>query len=309
MDVIYLEFENYKKNNIPVVATIGQFDGLHVAHLSLINNTIDIAKNKNIKSAIFTFDPHPDFVLKKDLTNTYVTPINEKIKLLANLGLDFMFIIKFDLDIAGIESIDFVNNILVNNNVKEVVVGFDLCFGKQGKGKANEITKLSNGLIKTTIIEEIKYNEEKIGTTLVKQYLKLGKVDEVYKLLGRFYKIKGTVVEGNKVGRTLNLPTANLKVDKQFANIKPGVYAVRVLIENKQYYGFANLGYNPSFNESIDMVFETHIFDYSDNLYGSTLEIELLSFIREEIKFKSKEEFLNQINIDKEKVQKYLKKK
>lgn len=308
MDVIYLEFENYKKNNIPVVATIGQFDGLHVAHLSLINNTIDIAKNKNIKSAIFTFDPHPDFVLKKDLTNTYVTPINEKIKLLANLGLDFMFIIKFDLDIAGIESIDFVNNILVNNNVKEVVVGFDFCFGKYGKGKANEITKLSNGLIKTTIIEEIKYNEEKIGTTLVKQYLKLGKVDEVYKLLGRFYKIKGTVVEGNKVGRTLNLPTANLKVDKQFANIKPGVYAVRVLIENKQYYGFANLGYNPSFNESIDMVFETHIFDYSDNLYGSTLEIELLSFIREEIKFKSKEEFLNQINIDKEKVQKYLKK-
>lgn len=308
MDVIYLEFENYKKNNIPVVATIGQFDGLHVAHLLLINNTIDIAKNKNIKSAIFTFDPHPDFVLKKDLTNTYVTPINEKIKLLANLGLDFMFIIKFDLDIAGIESIDFVNNILVNNNVKEVVVGFDFCFGKYGKGKANEITKLSNGLIKTTIIEEIKYNEEKIGTTLVKQYLKLGKVDEVYKLLGRFYKIKGTVVEGNKVGRTLNLPTANLKVDKQFANIKPGVYAVRVLIENKQYYGFANLGYNPSFNESIDMVFETHIFDYSDNLYGSTLEIELLSFIREEIKFKSKEEFLNQINIDKEKVQKYLKK-
>ncbi len=308
MDVIYLEFENYKKNNIPVVATIGQFDGLHVAHLSLINNTIDIAKNKNLKSAIFTFDPHPDFVLKKDLTNTYVTPINEKIKLLANLGLDFMFIIKFDLDIAGIESIDFVNNILVNNNVKEVVVGFDFCFGKYGKGKANEITKLSNGVIKTTIIEEIKYNEEKIGTTLVKQYLKLGKVDEVYKLLGRYYKIKGTVVEGNKVGRTLNLPTANLKVDKQFANIKPGVYAVRVLIENRPYYGFANLGYNPSFNESIDMVFETHIFDYSDNLYGSTLEIELLSFIREEIKFKSKEEFLNQINIDKEKVQKYLKK-
>ena len=308
MDVIYLEFEKYKKNNVPIVATIGQFDGLHIAHLTLINTAVEIAKNKNIKSAIFTFDPHPDFVLKKDLTNAYVTPINEKIKLLSNLGLDYMFVIKFDLNIAGIEPADFVNNILVNNNVKEVVVGFDFCFGKYGKGKASEIYSLSNNAIRTTVIEEIKYNDEKIGTTLVKQYLKLGKVEEVYKLLGRFYKIKGTVVEGNKVGRTLNLPTANLKVDKQFANIKPGVYAVRVLIENRPYYGFANLGYNPSFNESIDMVFETHIFDYSDNLYGSTLEIELLSFIREEIKFKSKEEFLNQINIDKEKVQKYLKK-
>ena len=307
MDVIYLEFEDYKKNNNPIVAAIGQFDGLHVAHLTLIKKTIDIAKENNLKSAIFTFDPHPDFVLKKDLSNAYVTPINEKINLLSNLGLDFMFVIKFDLNIASIEPYDFVNNILINNYVKEVVVGFDFSFGKFGKGKAKDITSLSNNIIKTTIIDEIKYNEEKIGTTLVKQYLKLGKVDEVYKLLGRYYKIKGTVVEGNKVGRTLNLPTANLKVDKQFANIKPGVYAVKVNIKNIEFYGFANLGYNPSFNESVDMVFETHIFNYSNNLYGETLEIELLSFIRDEIKFNSKEEFLNQINKDKENVHEYLK--
>ena len=307
MDVIYIDYNNFKKNNEAIVATIGQFDGLHVAHLALINTTVEIAKNKKLKSAIFTFDPHPDFVLKKDLSNAYVTPITEKINILSNLGLDYMFIIKFDLNIAGIEPVDFVNNILVNNAVKEVVVGFDFAFGKYGKGKSTDISYLSKGNINTTIIDEIKYNDEKIGTTLIKQFLKLGKVEEVYKVLGRYYKIIGVVIEGNKIGRTLNLPTANLKVDKQFANIKPGVYAVKVIINNGAYFGFANLGYNPSFNESIDMVFETHIFDYSDDLYGMTLEIELLSFIRDEIKFSSKEEFLKQIRIDKEKTLNYLK--
>lgn len=308
MDIIYIDYNNLNKNNEPIVATIGQFDGLHVAHISLINKTIEIAKKKLMKSAIFTFDPHPDFVLKKDLSNVYITPLNEKVDILSNLGLDYMFIIKFDLNIAGIEPNDFVNNILVMNAVKEVVVGFDFSFGKNGKGKPNDISQLSNNLINTTIIDEIKYNEEKIGTTLVKEFLKIGKLDEVYKLLGRYYKISGKVVEGNKIGRTLDLPTANLKVDKQFANIKPGVYVVKVIIKDKEYFGFANLGYNPSFNESNDMIFETHIFNYSADLYGMILEVELLSFIREEIKFTSKEEFLKQIKIDKEKSINYLKK-
>lgn len=306
MEIIYIKKDCFKKNNIPIVATIGQFDGLHLAHLTLITKTKEIAKKNNIKSAIFTFDPHPDFVLKKDLSNSYVTPIDKKINLLSNLNIDYMFIINFDLEIASMEPVNFVNNILVENSVKEVVVGFDFAFGKFGKGKASDISTLSNDLINTTIIDEIKYNDKKIGTTLIKEYLKLGKVDEVYKILGRNYKISGKVVEGNHIGSTLNLPTANLKVDKQFVNIKPGVYAVKIFINNEVYYGFANLGYNPSFNESVDMIFETHIFDFNDNLYGITIEIELLSFIRDEIKFSSKDEFLKQIYKDKEKVLKYV---
>ncbi len=300
MELIKINYNDYKKNNIPLVATIGQFDGLHVAHLELINKTIEISKEKKIKSAIITFDPHPDFILKKDLSNTYVTPLEEKMNLLNQIGIDYMILIHFDENVAGIEPIDFINNYLIRNNVKEVVVGFDFSFGKYGKGKACDITRLSNNFIKTTIIDEIKFNDIKVGTTFIRKLLGIGKVDTVNNLLGRFYKITGTVVKGNQVGRTINLPTANFVVDDQFASICPGVYVVRVIIDNKIYYGFANLGINPSFNKSSKMVFETHIFDFNENIYGKTIDVELLEFIRNEIKFNSIEDFLVQINKDKE---------
>lgn len=307
MELIYLSYEDYKKNSLPIVAAIGQFDGLHIAHLSLINKTLEISKEKKIKSAIITFDPHPDFVLKKENTNTYVTPLDEKINLLDKIGIDYIFIIKFDNDIADLKPVEFIKNILLENNVKEVVVGFDFCFGKFGSGKAVDISSLSNDLIKTTIIDEIKYNDEKIGTTLIKKLLNDGFVNEVYKILGRFYKISGFVVGGNKVGRTINLPTANLNIDNKFANIKTGVYVVRILIDNKFYFGFANYGNNPSFNESKNMVFETHIFEFNDDLYGKKIEVELLDYIRNEIKFNSKDDFLKQIKNDKEYALSYIK--
>ena len=300
MELINLSYNDYKKNSEPIVATIGQFDGLHIAHLTLIKKTLDISKEKNIKSAIITFDPHPDFVLKKDNSNTYVTPLDEKISLLEKIGIDYMFIVKFDLLIANLEPIDFINKILIDNNVTDVIVGFDFSFGKFGKGKAKDISSLSNNLIKTIIIDEMRYNEEKIGTTLIKKLLKEGHVKEVYKILGRYYKLSGRVTNGKKIGRTLNLPTANLKVNEEFANIKPGVYVVRIKIKEDFYFGFANLGHNPSFNESKNMIFETHIFDFNDDLYSKEIEVELLDFIREEIKFASKEDFLKQIQKDKE---------
>lgn len=299
MELVTLELNSLSKIKENIVATIGQFDGLHVAHVSLISKTIEIAKEKNLKSALFTFDPHPDFVLKKDLSNTYVTPFEEKVKLLTELGIDYLIIIKFNLEIANMEPLAFVNDILLANNVKEVIVGFDFRFGRRGSGKANEIESLSRGIIKTNIIDEIKYNEQKIGTTLVRNLLKLGKTKEVYDLLGRFYKITGEVVRGNQVGRTIDFPTANFKVNKDFAKILPGVYVVRVIVDGKKYLGIANLGFNPSFNLSESMSFETHIFDFNDDIYGMHIDVELVEYLRGEIKFDSKEDFLHQIEKDK----------
>ena len=300
MELVTLELDSLSRVKENLVVTIGQFDGLHIAHVSLISKTIEIAKSKGLKSGLITFDPHPDFVLKKDLSNTYVTPFQEKLKLINELGLDYLIVIKFNLEIASMEPSDFVNNILLANNVKEVVVGFDFRFGKKGSGLARDITSLSKNLIKTHIIEEIKYHNEKIGTTLVRNLLKLGKTNEVYQLLGRFYKFTGEVVRGNQVGRTIDLPTANFKVDKDFAKILPGVYAVRVTVDEKQYLGIANLGFNPSFNQSESMSFETHIFDFSDDIYGKHIDVELVEYLRGEVKFDTKEAFLDQISKDKE---------
>lgn len=300
MELIKINIDNLSRLKEDVVATVGQFDGVHLAHLKLIEKTIEIAKSNNLKSAMFTFDPHPDFVLKKDLTNTYVTVIDEKINILKHLGLDYLVIIEFTMDVAKMSPSDFVNLILVNNCVKEVVVGFDFKYGYKGSGKADQITTYSNNLIKTHIIDEIKYNSQKIGTALIKSLLSVGKVEEVKSLMGRYYKIKGNVVTGNKVGRTINFPTANLEVDEQFAKLLPGVYVVIVTLNNQKYLGIANLGHNPSFNVSVPMVFETHIFDFNQDIYGENIEIELVKYIRSEQKFKNKEDFLRQIEKDKE---------
>ena len=295
MELIRLKKGENLKTNCAIVATIGQFDGLHLAHLLLLRKTIEISQKRNFKSAMFTFDPHPDFVLNKDTTNNYVTPFDEKVKILKQIGVDYMIVIEFNKEVAQMLPISFVEDILIANGVKEVVVGFDFSFGQKGLGKANMIEELSNGRIKCHIINEIKYENQKIGTSFIKSLLQNGRVKEVKDIMGRFYKITGKVVHGNQVGRTINFPTANFHINSSFAKLHPGVYVVRVSIDNQKYLGIANLGTNPSFNKVDHMVFETHIFDFNQDIYDKIIDVELIDFIRNEIKFSSKEDFLEQI--------------
>ena len=300
MELIRLKKGEYLNINHPIVVTIGQFDGLHLAHLLLLKKTIELSQKRNLKSAIFTFDPHPDFILNKDKTNTYVTPFDEKVKLLRQIGIDYMIVIEFNKEVAQMLPISFVEDILIANGVKEVVVGFDFSFGQKGLGKAHMIEELSKGRIKCHIVDEMKHENQKIGTSFIKTLLQNGRVREVKDLMGRFYKITGKVVHGNQVGRTINFPTANFSINSSFAKLHPGVYVVRVSIDDKKYLGIANLGTNPSFNKVDNMVFETHIFDFNQDIYDKIIDVELIDFIRDEIKFSSKEAFLKQILKDTE---------
>lgn len=298
MELVYLDYRNKSKIKDQIVVTIGQFDGLHIAHQQLIDKTISTAHEKNLKSAVFTFDPHPDFVINENLSPTYITPMDKKIELLQRKEIDYLVIIRFTKEIMMMDQLDFVNEFLLDNGVVEAIVGYDFTFGKKGIGKASDIENLSGGKIKTTIVEELKYLDKKISTTLIRNLLSEGKVDEVRKLIGQNYTITGVVVKGNQVGRTINVPTANLHVSDAFALIKPGVYVVLVRFDGIKKIGIANLGNNPSFNYSKEMVFETHIIDFNQDIYGKKLEIELVKYIRSEIKFSSKEEFVEQIKKD-----------
>lgn len=298
MELVFLDFYNRCKINEKIVVTIGQFDGLHKAHQILIDRTLAIAKEKKLKSAIFTFDPHPNSIINNDNLTTYITPLHKKIEILKDKEIDYLVVIKFTKNIMEMGPMEFIDDFLIGNNVIEAVIGYDFSFGKNGMGKANDINILSHGNIKTTIIEEQKYLNQKIGTTLIKKLLNEGKVDEVKELLGYYYTITGVVVKGKQIGRTINVPTANLSVNEDFAMIKPGVYVVLVKIDNIKKIGIANLGNNPSFNYSKKMVFETHIIDFNQDIYGRKLEIELIKYIREEIKFSSKDEFIVQIDND-----------
>lgn len=298
MELVYLDYDHRKKINDLLVATIGQFDGLHIAHQQLIERAIQIAKNKNLKSAVVTFDPHPDFVIHENLPTTYITPIDVKIDALQKKGIDYLIVIHFTKEVMMMDRLDFVNSFLLDNGVIEAIVGYDFTFGKNGMGKATDIEQLSGGKIKTTIIEELKYFDKKISTTLIRMLLMEGKVDEVSTLLGHNYTVKGVVVKGKQVGRTIHVPTANLHVTDAIAMIKPGVYVVLVKIDGNKKIGIANLGNNPSFNYSKTMIFETHILEFNETIYDKVLEIELVKYIRSEIQFSSKEAFVNQIKKD-----------
>lgn len=298
MELIRIKWNDFSKIQNEIIATIGQFDGIHTAHRMLIEQTILASKQKKLKSAIFTFDPHPDFILKKDVSFTYVTPFHEKVELLRQLGLDYMIVIDFDINIARMSPKDFVEKILLGNHVREVIIGFDFRFGFKGEGTPSDISLYSNHQIDTIIMDELTYHDQKIGTTLIKELLQKGDMETVKTLLGRYYAIEGEVIRGNQVGRTLHFPTANLKVGEEFAKLLSGVYIVYVFLEEKKYLGVANFGRNPSFNERESMVFETHILDFDDDIYGRYMRVELVYFIRPEIKFPSKEAFVKQLEQD-----------
>lgn len=298
MELVILDKTNFKFDNSLVVA-IGQFDGIHLGHLSLLNKTIEIGNENNYKTAVITFDPHPDFVLGKDTKLTYITPFEEKKKMIENLGFDYLIVINFDLEIANMEPISFVEKYLVEQNVKEVVVGFDFVFGKRGSGKAEEINTLSKNRIKTTIISKQNYNNEKIASSRVKDKLKNGDMEEVKNLLGRYYSITGKIVYGKQVGKTIDVPTANLEYDEKYVDLKPGVYATVVEIDGNSYVGITNFGNNPSFNYTNKRTIETHILDFDKNIYEKNAKISFVKYLRKEEKFASIEEFQKQIEKDK----------
>lgn len=297
-----MELIRIKDNNCsyiaPMAVCLGQFDGLHVAHYQLLLETKRIAKEQHLKSGIVTFDPHPDFVLKKQVDDNYITPLNEKIEVLSELGLDYMIIINFNLTVASLEPKEFVTNYLCKIGVKAAVVGFDFTYGKYGSGKAQSITSDSNNRIQTTIIDEIRYKDQKIGSSMIRKLLAEGLVEQVKSMLGRYYQVEAEVVRGNQIGHTIGIPTANLNVDKAFVGVKPGVYAVRVSYLNKIYLGVCNLGHNPSFNYQNKMTLEVHIIDFNEQIYGKTLKVEFLKYLRSETKFPSVLDFQKQIKKD-----------
>ncbi len=297
MDVIRL-----KKENINFIdnlsAAIGQFDGLHIAHLELIKKAKLISKKRGLKSAIITFDPHPDFVLKKQVDETYITPIDEKIKLIESFDVDYLIIINFTKEVASTEPVDFVKYYLLNIGVKEVVCGFDFSFGKFGKGKGSAITEYANGLINTTIIDEIRFDNKKIGSTLIRELLNNGDVLKVKEIMGRFYSVTAKVVKGSQVGKKVGVPTANLEINNDFVDVKSGVYSVLVHYDKQKYLGVCNIGHNPTFNYQANKRIEVHILDFDKDIYEDELIVEFLEYLREESKFSSIEEFQNQIKKD-----------
>lgn len=306
MQIIHLSYPNHVQptENLGALSlALGFFDGVHKGHQKVIGEAIRLAEKLNAKSAVMTFDPHPSLVLggrKEEVF--YITPMQEKMEILNEMGVDICFIVRFTSDFAQLTPEQFVQHFIKDLGVVHVTAGFDYSFGCKGQGDMLKMQEMAHGAFGVTIIQKQADREEKISSTRIRSLLKEGKVGEVRRLLGRPFRISGTVVNGDKRGRTIGFPTAN--VEQEIGTFVPGrgVYAVRIWVQGTVYDGVCNVGYKPTFNkpEEKSLSVEVHILDFDKNIYGEMVVVDWFTRVRDERKFAGIEELKSQIQLDKE---------
>lgn len=293
----------YHPESFPKMAmALGYFDGVHLGHQSVIKEAKAKADENGWKSAVMTFDPHPSVVLgKSEQRVTYLTPLEDKIEIIKELGIDFLFIVHFTTEFANLLPQEFIDQYVIALNVGHVIAGFDFAYGRMGKGNMETIPFHSRGQFGATVVPKFALGEEKVSTTLIRAELKEGNVDRLPTLLGRFYKTTGTVEHGEKRGRTIGFPTANIDVSEDYLLPPTGVYAVRLKIGHSWYAGVCNRGYKPTFHQELNkQTIEVHLFDFSGDIYGQIVTVEWHLRLRSEQKFAGIQELVTQIEQDKQ---------
>ena len=300
---------NQINHQLPKLAlTIGNFDGVHLAHQKIIEKTQEIARKNNLSSALLSFEPHPILFLNKNKNDFHhdfrITNLANKINLLKKYNLDYLIILPFNNNLSSIKANNFVEDILINKfNVKSLIVGYDFTFGKGREGNFKTLENYNFDLheINPIKIFDKNHNAITISSSLARQYLKNGEIKSLNQILGHNFAIDGIVVEGKKIARELGFKTANINHKINLIKPKFGVYKTQTFIydENKFYNSITNFGIKPTFdNSGLKPLFETHLLDFSKNLYHKKIRVEFLDFIRDEKKFSSIEELKKQIKID-----------
>ncbi|MDB9895182.1 riboflavin biosynthesis protein RibF [Flavobacteriales bacterium] len=292
---IYNSLEEFKPD-FNTIVTIGTFDGVHIGHKYIINHLNNIAKNEGGESVLLTFHPHPRHVLypeNQDLK--LIDTLEEKKEKLAAAGLQNLIIHPFTSIFAKTKSINFVRDILVNKmRLHYLVVGHDHHFGKNREGTFNDLNSLSKTYDFT--VDQIpaqSKDEIAVSSTKIRNLIVLGDIDKSNNYLGLEFGLSGTVVHGDKLGRTINYPTANLAIEKNKIVPKTGVYLVKVIFNSQELFGMLNIGVQ---NKKI----EVHIFDFSQNIYGEKLKINFVKRMRDEQQFIDANALKAQLKIDEE---------
>ncbi|MFH5881463.1 bifunctional riboflavin kinase/FAD synthetase [Liberiplasma polymorphum] len=288
--------EIIKLNGIKIapntVAAIGFFDGVHLAHKTLIETMKNHAKEHALKTAIITFDIHPKSVLF-DLDYTYITPIERKIEKIATLGVDYLYLIEFSKDKAKLSPEAFIDTYL--NGLHTLVCGFDFKFGVRASGTVE--TLKNHKEFNTIVVGELTYEGYKIGSTHIRDLILSGQVNHVLETLGDYYSVRGEVIHGEKKGRAIGYPTANIDTG-DYLIPKKGVYATKTKVNDIWYPSMSSIGHNPTLNCKTDLSVESYLFDFDRQIYGEIIEIKFIKRLRDEIKFNSVEALIDQIKQD-----------
>lgn len=283
------------------VLAIGDFDGVHNGHRQVIGQAVRIAREAGIPASIMTFNPHPREVLGQSKYSSYLTPIYEKMQIFGSLGVDYTYVVTFDQAFARISPEKFVEHMLVPMRIHTVVIGFDFTFGYKGEGTAETLKKLAKGRMNVEVVAPFQLDGEKVSSTLIRERLYLGDLERMPDYLGRYYSILGMVVEGDKRGRQIGFPTANLELTAPYVIPRNGVYAVYAHTGGNRYPAVMNIGVRPTFlPDSAQPSLEVHLLDFRGDLYGQMLKVEFVRYLRREERFESVDQLVAQIRRDAE---------
>jgi len=296
---IYTDLQQIRKPFANAFVTIGNFDGVHLGHQILFSEVVGKAYTQQGTSVAVTFDPHPLKVLRPDGIRL-ISTTEQKINLIRMAGIDHLVIIPFTRELATTTAGDFVDSVLLGTiGLKELVVGYDYAFGKGREGNIEFLKGRGRERgFSVTVVDAHYENGMLVSSTKIRELVTEGRMRDARLLLGRYYQIHGEVQRGRqRGGRELGFPTANLKISEEDLCPKKGVYVTQVVYDGKVFGGVSNIGYNPTFGDN-KLVAETHIFDFSSDIYGHPIKINLLRYLRGEKKFAGIDELVAQIKMD-----------
>jgi riboflavin kinase/FMN adenylyltransferase len=285
------------------IITLGTFDGIHVGHRFIIEEVVKKASDLGGRSFLITYHPHPRKIIPgQNQLNLLSTP-SEKIEIFEKLGIENLLIVNFTKKFSQLNPELFIDNYVVNGiGTKEIIIGYDHHFGK-GRGGNQDFLKSmgEKSGFEVTVIPEYKMSNVTISSSKIRNALLQGDISRANEYLGRQYAFTGTVIGGDKRGRELGYPTANLRIDDEDKLLPAlGIYAVEVTLKEEKKHGLLSVGKRPTFYESGDVVPEVYLFDFNEDIYGEEITVSLVERIRGEEKFSSANELIEQMNKDKE---------
>ncbi|MGO1470326.1 MAG: bifunctional riboflavin kinase/FAD synthetase [Tissierella sp.] len=297
-----IKIENYKENRFKTGIVLGNFDGIHLGHKKLILSMVEnCKKTKSIPSALL-FTKHPKEVLLGK-SPELLTSLEDKKDILNDLGVEIIYQIDFTKEFRQLSPEEFVKNILIDKlNVSSIFVGFDYRFGHKASGDAKLLKELADKYkLKVAVIDPV-YDEKRVlSSTKIREHIRNGHLELANEMLGRSYRIKGEVVHGNKIGKTLGFPTANIELINNYPIPKIGVYKTNAFIDGERYISLTSVGTNPTVGGD-SLKIETYILDFNKSIYGKILFIDFVEYLRGEMKFSNLNELKLQMQIDLESI-------
>lgn len=304
--IIYFDIEAIDAQIESTSVALGTFDGLHIGHIEVLNAMKKTAIEKNLKSFVYTFSNHPRELLTPDQIPSKIMDIEEKVQIFTRIDVDYLALLKFDEAQNAYEAEAFIKEILIDKlNMKHLTVGYDYRFGKEAKGDVEMLINLSEHYGFTyEIIEPIMKSDKRISSTLIRELLLEGRIEEANHYLGRHHFVKGLVVRGKGMGKSFGFPTANLRIKENISTIKPGVYITETVWKGRTYPSVTNIGFNPTFNQT-GIHLETFIIGLDREMYDELIEVHFIKRIRDELKFDHIDDLIVTMKNDLEKTKTY----